>query len=74
MNSLFTSNSLSRNKTKTESEAKHFMDYKENKLYHFIQLELLRLKNLTKIFWRRAISKVLERNNVSREVRLKGID
>ena len=26
------------------------MDYKENKLYYFIQLELLRLKNLTKIF------------------------
>ena len=26
------------------------MDYKENKLYHFIQLELLRLKNLTKMF------------------------
>ena len=27
------------------------MDYKENKLYYFIELELLRLKN----FWRRAI-------------------
>ena len=26
------------------------MDYKENKLYYFIQLELLRLKHLTKIF------------------------
>ena len=26
------------------------MDYKENKLYYFIQLELLRLKNLTKSF------------------------
>ena len=26
------------------------MDSKENKLYHFIQLELLRLKNLTKLF------------------------
>ena len=25
------------------------MDYKENKLYYFIQLELLCLKNLTKI-------------------------
>ena len=37
-------------KRKTESEAGHFMDYKENKLYHFIQLEFLRLKNLTKIF------------------------
>ena len=37
------------------------MDSKENRLYYFIQLELLRLKNLTgKRFWRRAISKVLE--------------
>ena len=35
---------------KTESEAGHFMDSKENKLYYFIQLELLRLKHLTKIF------------------------
>ena len=26
------------------------MDSKENKLYYFIQLELLRLKNLTNIF------------------------
>ena len=26
------------------------MDSKENKLYYFIQLELLRLKQLTKIF------------------------
>ena len=26
------------------------MDPKENKLYYFIQLELLRLKNLTNIF------------------------
>ena len=26
------------------------MDSKENKLYYFIQLELLRLKNLTKMF------------------------
>ena len=40
----------SRKRAKTESEAGHFMDYKENKLYYFIQLELLRLKNLTKIF------------------------
>ena len=37
-------------RAKTESEAGHFMDSKENKLYYFIQLELLRLKNLTKIF------------------------
>ena len=36
------------------------MDSKENKLYYFIQLDLLRLKHLTKRFWRRAISKVLE--------------
>ena len=36
------------------------MDSKENKLYYFIQLELLLLKHLTKMFWRRAISKVLE--------------
>ena len=35
---------------KTESETGHFMDSKENKLYYFIQLELLRLKNLTNIF------------------------
>ena len=26
------------------------MDSKENRLYYFIRLELLRLKNLTKIF------------------------
>ena len=36
------------------------MDSKENKLYYFIQLELLRLKNLTKNFWRRTMSKVLK--------------
>ena len=36
------------------------MDSKENKLYYFIQLELLRLKTFNKDFWRRAISKVLE--------------
>ena len=36
------------------------MDSKENKLYYFIQQELLRLKNLIKIFWRRVISKVLK--------------
>ena len=35
---------------KTESAAGHFMDSKENKLYYFIQLELLRLKHLTKMF------------------------
>ena len=34
---------------KTESEAGHFMDSKKNKLYYFIQLEPLRLKNLTNI-------------------------
>ena len=34
------------------------MDSKENKLFYFIQLELLRLKIY--FFWRRAISKVLE--------------
>ena len=27
------------------------MDSKEKKLYYVIQLELLRLKNLTKMFW-----------------------
>ena len=43
-------NNNPRKRAKTESEAGHFMDYKENKLYHFIQLELLRLKNLTKMF------------------------
>ena len=37
-------------RAKTESEAGHFMDSEENKLYYLIQLELLRLKNLTKIF------------------------
>ena len=37
-------------RAKTESEAGHFMDSRENKLYYFIQLELLRLKNLTKLF------------------------
>ena len=37
-------------RAKTESEAGHFMDSKENRLYYFIQLELLCLKNLTKIF------------------------
>ena len=41
-------NSLKR--AKTESEAGHFIDNKENKLYYIIQLELLRLKNLTKMF------------------------
>ena len=32
----------------TESEAGHFMDSKKNRLYYFIQLELLCLENLTK--------------------------
>ena len=36
--------------SKTEIEAGHFMNSKENKLYYFIQLQLFRLKNLTKIF------------------------
>ena len=36
--------------SKTEIEAGHFMDSKENKLYYFTQLELLRLTNLTKTF------------------------
>ena len=36
------------------------MDSKETKLYYFIQLELLRLKILTKIFSRRTIYKVLK--------------
>ena len=40
----------SRKRAKTESEAGHLMDSREKKLYYFIQLELLRLKNLTKIF------------------------
>ena len=35
---------------KKESEEGHFMDSKENRLYYFIRLELLRLKNLTNIF------------------------
>ena len=39
-----------RRRAKTESEAGHFMDSKENKLYYFIELELLRLKNLTESF------------------------
>ena len=37
-------------RAKTESEAGHFMDSEENKLYYLIQLEFLRLKHLTKIF------------------------
>ena len=43
-------NNNPRKRAKTESEAGHFMDSKENRLYYFIQLELVRLKNLTKIF------------------------
>ena len=43
-------NNNSQKRAKTESEAGHFMDYKENKSYYFIQLELLHLKNITKIF------------------------
>ena len=42
-------NNNTRRRAKTESEAGHFMDSKENKLYYSIQLELLRLKHLTKI-------------------------
>ena len=41
---------LAEESKKKESEEGHFMDSKENRLYYFIQLELLRLKNLTKIF------------------------
>ena len=43
-------NNNTRRKANTESEAGHFMDSKENKLYYFIQLRLLRLKHLTTIF------------------------
>ena len=49
-NGLLSENNNSRKRAKTESEAGHFMNYKENKLYYFIQLELLCRKNLTKIF------------------------
>ena len=42
-------NNNPRRRAKTENEAGHFMDSEENKLYYFIRLELLRLKNLTKI-------------------------
>ena len=42
---------------KTESEREHFMDSKENKLHYFIQLELLCLKNLAKIFGEEQSSK-----------------
>ena len=52
-------NNNPRKRTKTENEAGHFMDSKENKLHYFTQLELLRLKVYQK-FWRRAISKVLK--------------
>ena len=41
-------NNNTRRRAKTEGGAGHFMDSKENKLYYFIQLELLRLKHLTK--------------------------
>ena len=41
---------LEKKNKKKESEEGHFMDSKENRLYYFIRLELLRLKNLTKIF------------------------
>ena len=44
-------NNNPRKRAKTESEAGHFMGYKKNKLYYSIQLELILLKNLTKIFW-----------------------
>ena len=53
-------NNNPRRRAKIESEAGHFMDSKGKKLYYFIQLELLLLKHLTNIFWRRAISKVLK--------------
>ena len=43
-------NNNTRRRAKTESEVGHFMDSKENKLYYFIQLELLRLKHLAKLF------------------------
>ena len=43
-------NNNTRRRAKTESEAGNFMDFKENKLYCFIQLELLRPKHLTKSF------------------------
>ena len=53
-------NNNTRRRAKTESEAGHFMDSKENKLYYFIQLELLRLKHLTKMFGEEQSPKVLE--------------
>ena len=44
------------------------MDSKENKLYHFIQLELLRLKKFNKTFWRKAISKVLKVTSIAQSL------
>ena len=46
------------------------MDSEENKLYYFIPLELLRLKN----FWRRAISEVLEITSSANRVVLRAKD
>ena len=57
-----------RRRAKTESEAGHFMDSKKNKLYYFIQLELLRLKTFNKHFWRRAISQVLKTTSSAHRV------
>ena len=37
-------NNNPRKRAKTDSEAGHFMDSKENKLYYFIQQELFPLK------------------------------
>ena len=37
-------NNNPRKRANTDSEAGHFMDSKESKLYYFIQLELFRLK------------------------------
>ena len=51
-------NNNTRRRAKTESEAGHFMDSKENKLHYLIQLELLRhmtsfeaRKNVMQISW-----------------------
>ena len=44
------------------------MDSKKNKLYYFIQLELLRLKTFNKHFWRRATSQVLKTTSSAHRV------
>ena len=61
-------NNNSRKRAKTESEAGHFMDYKENKLYLLHSTGASQSQKFNKKFWRKAIPNVLKITSSARRV------